>query len=59
MQLERATNRTLRRRNRSVLLSTLFLDGPLTRQDLARRTGLSQAAVSIVIAELIDEGLVV
>ena len=59
MQLERATNRTLRRRNRSALLSRLFLDGALTRQDLARSTGLSQAAVSVVVGDLIDDGLVI
>ena len=58
VQLERATNRTLRRRNRSVLLSRLFLDGPLTRQDLTVSTGLSQAAVSNVVGDLIDDGLV-
>jgi len=59
VQLERVTNRGVRRRNRSVLLSKLFLDGPLTRQDLARSTGLSQAAISIVVADLIEDGLVV
>jgi predicted NBD/HSP70 family sugar kinase len=58
VQLERATNRTLRRRNRSVLLSKVFLDGPLARQDLATSTGLSQAAVSNVIGDLIEDGLV-
>jgi predicted NBD/HSP70 family sugar kinase len=58
VQLERATNRTLRRRNRSVLLSKVFLDGPLTRQDLTMSTGLSQAAVSNVVGDLIDDGLV-
>jgi predicted NBD/HSP70 family sugar kinase len=59
VQLERATNRTLRRRNRSALLSRLFLGGALTRQDLARSTGLSQGAVSIVVGDLIDDGLVI
>ncbi|HZN74618.1 MAG TPA: ROK family transcriptional regulator [Micromonosporaceae bacterium] len=58
MQLERATNRTLRRRNRSVLLAKVFLDGPLARQDLATSTGLSQAAVSNVVGDLIEDGLV-
>jgi predicted NBD/HSP70 family sugar kinase len=58
VQLERATNRTLRQRNRSVLLSRLFLDGPLTRQDLTVSTGLSQAAVSNVVGDLIEDGLV-
>ena len=59
MQLERATNRTLRRRNRSVLLSKLFLEGPSTRQDLTISTGLSQAAVSNVVGDLIEDGLVI
>ncbi|OZV78216.1 sugar kinase [Micromonospora echinospora] len=58
MELARATNRTVRLRNRSALLSRLFLDGPLTRQHLMRSTGLSQPAVSNVVADLIDEGLV-
>ncbi|MEH1165135.1 ROK family transcriptional regulator [Micromonospora sp. CPCC 205539] len=58
MELARATNRTVRLRNRSALLTKLFLDAPLTRQDLVRSTGLSQPAVSNVVADLIDEGLV-
>lgn len=59
VELERATNRTIRRRNRSALLSKLFLEGPLTRQALARGAGLSQPAVSNVVGDLIDERLVV
>ncbi|EXG81451.1 transcriptional regulator/sugar kinase [Cryptosporangium arvum DSM 44712] len=55
----RTTNRALRRQNRATLLSALFLDGPLSRQDLTARYGLSQAAVSNVIADLMDDGLVV
>ncbi|WP_328416195.1 ROK family protein [Micromonospora sp. NBC_00389] len=58
MELARATNRSVRLRNRSALLTKLFLDAPLTRQDLVRSTGLSQPAVSNVVADLIDEGLV-
>ncbi|MGN9768565.1 ROK family transcriptional regulator [Micromonospora sp. SD12] len=59
MELARATNRGVRMRNRSALLSKVLLDGPLTRQDLVRGTGLSQPAVSNVVGDLIDEGLVV
>ncbi|MGK5740974.1 ROK family transcriptional regulator [Micromonospora sp. URMC 103] len=58
MELARATNRSVRLRNRSALLTKLFLDGPLTRQDLVRSTGLSQPAVSNVVSDLIEEGLV-
>lgn len=58
MELVRATNRSVRLRNRAALLTKLFLDGPLTRQDLVRSTGLSQPAVSNVVSDLIEEGLV-
>jgi predicted NBD/HSP70 family sugar kinase len=58
VQVERATNRGVRLRNRSALLTRLFLEGPLTRQDLSRRTGLSQPAVSNVVNDLIDDGIV-
>ncbi|MCP9976663.1 MarR family transcriptional regulator [Actinomadura madurae] len=55
----RRTVRDLRRTNRSVLLRRLYFDGPLSRQDLARETGLSPASVSNVVSELIEAGLVV
>ena len=57
MQVRR-TVRDLRRDNRSVLLSRLYRGGPQSRQDLGRTTALSQASVSNVVGELIDEGLV-
>jgi predicted NBD/HSP70 family sugar kinase len=59
MEPHRSTVRDLRRRNRSTLLSKLFFDGPLSRQELSQLTGLSVATVSNVTAELIDERLVV
>ncbi|TDC24691.1 ROK family transcriptional regulator [Micromonospora sp. 15K316] len=58
MELARATNRSVRLRNRGALLTRLFLNGPLTRQDLVRSTGLSQPSVSNVVSDLIEEGLV-
>ncbi|UAB94937.1 ROK family transcriptional regulator [Dactylosporangium vinaceum] len=58
MQVERASHRGVRLRNRSALLTRLFLEGPLTRQELSRRTGLSQPAVSNVVNDLIDDGIV-
>ncbi|MFD9701644.1 ROK family transcriptional regulator [Lentzea sp. NPDC059081] len=54
----RATVRDLRRQNRSVLLSALFLDGPLSRQELSVATGLSAATASTITGELLDEGIV-
>jgi predicted NBD/HSP70 family sugar kinase len=48
----------MRRRNRSVLLTRIYLDGPLSRQELTASTGLSAASVSNLVGEMIDEGLV-
>ena len=58
MDGKRTNVRDVRRRNRSVLLSKLYFDGTLSRQDLSERTGLSAASVSNLVAELIDEGVV-
>ncbi|WP_434445437.1 ROK family protein [Lentzea sp. E54] len=57
MVRSRATVRDLRRQNRSVLLTALFLDGPLSRQQLSSATGLSAATASTITGELLDEGL--
>jgi predicted NBD/HSP70 family sugar kinase len=54
----RRTVRDLRRGNRSALLRRIYFDGPLSRQDLSARTGLSAASVSNVVAELLEAGLV-
>lgn len=52
------TVRDLRRGNRSALLRSLWFDGPLSRQELGRDTGLSAGSISNVVGELIAEGLV-
>jgi predicted NBD/HSP70 family sugar kinase len=59
MDTSRATVRDLRRRNRSAVLSRLYFDGPLSRQELAQLTGLSAATVSNVTAALGGERLIV
>ena len=53
-----STARDLRRTNRSAILRELLFAGESTRQALAGRTGLSAATVGLVIADLLDEGLV-
>jgi predicted NBD/HSP70 family sugar kinase len=53
------TVRDLRRANRSALLSRLYFDGPLSRQELITTVGLSAASVSKLIADLVTEELVV
>lgn len=47
-----------RRYNRSLVLSTLFHDAPMSRADLARATGLTRVTISALVADLLVEGLV-
>lgn len=58
MPAKRTTVRDLRRHNRSLLLSKLYFDGPLSRHELSGLTGLSAATVSNVTAELSEEHLI-
>ena len=51
--------RDVRRSNKSLLLRHLYFHRLVSRLDLSRSTGLSTAAVSSVVAELIEAGLVV
>lgn len=44
--------------NRRLVLQHVFDDGPISRADLARATGLGRATVSDITAELLAEGLV-
>jgi predicted NBD/HSP70 family sugar kinase len=59
MEPKRTTGRDIRRKNRSALLSELFFHGPLSRLELAGRTGLSPATASNVTADLIDDRIIV
>ena len=47
-----------RRHHRAVLLQALFHEGPASRADLARVTGLTRVTVSDLVGGLVDEGLV-
>ncbi len=58
MMARRATVRDMRRSNRAVLLSRIYLDGPLSRHELTQLTALSPASVSTLVAEFLEEGLV-
>ncbi len=44
--------------NQSLLLNLIQADGPISRADLARRSGLSPATVSGIISHLVEDGLV-
>jgi predicted NBD/HSP70 family sugar kinase len=48
---------TLRRQNRSLVLGQVIENGPISRTQIARATGLTGAAVSRITGELIENGL--
>ena len=47
-----------RRHHRSLLLQQLFREGPASRADLARASGLTRVTVSDLVGDLLAEGLV-
>lgn len=47
-----------RRHHRSLLLQQLFREGPASRADLARTSGLTRVTVSDLVGELVADGLV-
>jgi predicted NBD/HSP70 family sugar kinase len=60
MTVERSDSaRTSRPRARAAVLQTLVEDGAVSRADLARRTGLAPSTVSVVVADLAADGVLV
>jgi predicted NBD/HSP70 family sugar kinase len=57
--LERATHQLTRRSNERLVLRTIYEQGPLSRADVARVTGLTRTTVSDVVEDLIAQGLVI
>lgn len=53
-----ATSETARHINRRIALSIIRGHQPMSRADLARRSGLQRSTVSAIIGQLIDEGWV-
>lgn len=45
--------------NRALVLQTVYHAGPMSRADLARRTGLTRVTISDLVSDLVDEGIVV
>jgi predicted NBD/HSP70 family sugar kinase len=56
--LEKATHRLTRRSNEQLVLRTIYEQGPLSRADVARVTGLTRTTVSDVVEDLLRDGLV-
>lgn len=49
----------IRRVNRSMVLRRIYLDRSVSRQEISQLTGLSSATVTNVVAELLQEGIVI
>lgn len=56
MENVRALPRHTREHNRSLVVRVLYHNGPMSRADIARVTGLAKVTVSDLIAQLIDAG---
>jgi glucokinase-like ROK family protein len=53
-----ADQELVRKVNTSVVLNTMRMNAPISRADLAVRTGLNRSTISNIINSLLDEGLV-
>ncbi|WEV58779.1 ROK family transcriptional regulator [Bifidobacterium sp. ESL0728] len=54
----KASPSDVRRNNRSLIFGLLFPDSQYSRAELGRKTGLSRVAVSDVVSDMLDEGLI-
>lgn len=52
-----ATPGDAKQHNRALVMRTLYATGPASRADIARSTGLTKVTVSVLVSELIGEGL--
>ena len=57
-KIQKANRGLMREINRSVILNLIKTNGPISRADIANRTGLSPATVTSITGILIDEDLV-
>jgi len=59
MQVVKGDQRLLRDHNRGLIVNFLRTIGPSSRAEIARRTGLAPSALTRLVRELLDEGVVV
>src|SRR5712691_5248477 len=59
MKVSKPTVMDLRRINRSTVLRRIYLDRSVNRQELSQLSGLSSATITNVVAELLQEGIVI
>jgi N-acetylglucosamine repressor len=58
LTMQKATRKHTKRHNSRLILKTIYDKGDTSRADLARATRLTKATVSSLVADLMDEGLV-
>ncbi|MDD4315879.1 MAG: ROK family transcriptional regulator [Clostridia bacterium] len=56
MTTQGSNSKTLRTNNKRVILWKLFNNGPMSRIELAKECGLTGAAITIIVRELLDSG---
>lgn len=56
--MQKATRQQLKEQNQDLVLKIFFESSPISRADIARKTGLTRTTVSDITADLIAEGLV-
>ncbi|SDC33022.1 Sugar kinase of the NBD/HSP70 family, may contain an N-terminal HTH domain [Terribacillus halophilus] len=56
--MQRGTFQLMKTVNRSLILNKIRISAPISRADIAKETGLTPPTVSILVKELIEQGLV-
>lgn len=56
--MQKATRQQLKEQNQDLVLKIFFESSPISRADIARKTGLTRTTVSDITADLIAQGLV-
>ena len=56
---QKSTVLDIRRANRSSVLRRIYLGQSMSRQELSQHSGLSSASITNVVAELLEEGIVI
>ncbi len=58
MELRKADQQFVRSQNRAIVINLLRTSGPLSRSEIARRTGLAPSALTRLMRVLLEEGVV-
>jgi N-acetylglucosamine repressor len=59
MRIQKGDQDLVRRQNRALVINLLRLSGPMSRTDIAKRTGLAPSALTRLARDLMGEGVVI